>query len=794
MMNRLIIALLCAMSLQMGHAMSQSERLNAVADSLDRNLKEWKVPQRRIAITSCGAMGNGKTICTKAIQRALDRCSQQGGGTVVVPFKGKGKSDYVTGTIELRANVMLEVEKGARLLGSTSLADYPDKVEQMKSVMSEKHRYRISLIYAERIQNTGICGEGEIYFRGERENFPGPETSTAIEGRPFGIRMIECRNVVVRDIYLHNSAAWMQSYLCCEDLIFDGMKVMNNANYNNDGLDPDGCRNIIVRNCMICSEDDAFVMKGASQKPTENILVENSTFLTLCNAFKIGTDTQGDFSNIIARNLTLGGIPDSIKDMHHPPYRDYECSTGITLETVDGGDVHDILIENVSISRARCPIFMYIGCRGRIWAEPRVNAEGKLRMPNPPGPGRLYGITIDGVSGYDNKQQGSLIMGQENRQIENVAVRNVSLSLSQAPDADREGIFPEPPVAVDYPDAQNFGLEGSPAYGFYIRDVSSIQLENIDITPAEGDTRQMIVVGKVYKGGNPIIRKQYSADPSARVFGDTLYLYPSHDRDGSQTFDMEDYHVYTTTDMKTFHDRGVCFDALKQTSWATFGAWAPDCIERKGNYYLYYPTDKRHIGVAVSKSPLGPFHDAIGKPLISIDSPGVVCNRDFIDPCVFVDDDNQAYLFMGQNTVCAIRLNEDMVSYDGNVFIVDGCKEFFEAIWMHKYNGKYYLSYSNGSQNGHNPQIAYAVADSPLGPYRYQGIILDEVNSGTNHHSIVEYKGQWYLFYHTSDLYLSRNPQAGKEKGLRRSVCMTPLYYNPDGTIQRCLPAEIKNR
>ena len=504
--HRFLFALLCAVIWSSScQAETRRERLNAIADSLTSNLREWDVPARKITITSQGAVGDGKTVCTKAIQRALDLCSAKGGGKVVVPFKGKDKSDYVTGTIELRANVMLEVEKGARLLGSTSLSDYPDKVEQMKSVMSEKHRYRISLIYAERIQNTGICGEGEIYFRGEKQNFPGPETSTAIEGRPFGIRMIECRNVVVKDIYLHNSAAWMQSYLCCEDLIFDGMKVMNNANYNNDGLDPDGCRNIIVRNCTICSEDDAFVMKGASQRPTENILVENSTFLTLCNAFKIGTDTQGDFSNIIARHLTLGGIPDSIKDMHHPPYNDYECSTGITLETVDGGDVHDILIEDVSISRARCPIFLYIGCRGRIWAQPTMDAEGKLHMPDRPGPGRLQNITIDGVTGKENKQQGSLIMGQESRHIEDISISNVNLTLSVSPYNKGTSLsFPDPPAEVDYPDAQNFGLEGSPAFGFYVRDTNGLRLNNIHVTPADGDNRDMIVFGKVHKDGDSI--------------------------------------------------------------------------------------------------------------------------------------------------------------------------------------------------------------------------------------------------------------------------------------------------
>ena len=252
--------------------------------------------------------------------------------------------------------------------------------------------------------------------------------------------------------------------------------------------------------------------------------------------------------------------------------------------------------------------------------------------------------------------------------------------------------------------------------------------------------------------GNPIITDAYSADPSAHVFGDTLWVYPSHDRDDAAAFSMEDYHAYYTTDMTQWHDAGVIFSPFKQTLWAKSAAWAPDCVERNGKYYLYYPTDKRHIGVAVGDSPKGPFHDPLGHPLLSIDSPGVVCDRDFIDPAVFIDDDGQAYLFVGQNTVCCVKLNDNMVSYDGKVHIIEGVKDFFEAVWVHKRNGIYYMSYSDGPFRGHEPRIAYCTATSPMGPYTYRGVILDPVNSGTNHHSIVTFHGQDYLFYHTADV------------------------------------------
>lgn len=286
--------------------------------------------------------------------------------------------------------------------------------------------------------------------------------------------------------------------------------------------------------------------------------------------------------------------------------------------------------------------------------------------------------------------------------------------------------------------------------------------------------------------GNPIITDAYSADPSAHVFGDTLWVYPSHDRDDAAAFSMEDYHAYYTTDMTQWHDAGVIFSPFKQTLWAKSAAWAPDCVERNGKYYLYYPTDKRHIGVAVGDSPKGPFHDPLGHPLLSIDSQGVVCDRDFIDPAVFIDDDGQAYLFVGQNTVCCVKLNDDMVSYDGKVHIIEGVKDFFEAVWVHKRNGIYYMSYSDGPFRGHDPRIAYCTATSPMGPYTYQGVILDPVNSGTNHHSIVTYRGQDYLFYHTADI--SRRLTPDYHCGVRRSVCVDSLFYNQDGTIRKVKP------
>jgi len=293
----------------------------------------------------------------------------------------------------------------------------------------------------------------------------------------------------------------------------------------------------------------------------------------------------------------------------------------------------------------------------------------------------------------------------------------------------------------------------------------------------------------ISKAQNPFITHMYTADPSARVFNDTLYVYPSHDPDTATWFNMVDWHVFSTTDMKNWTDHGIAL-SLDDVEWAEKYAWAPDCNFYNGRYYFYYPTDQDYIGVAVGDRPYGPFEDPLGKPLITRQTPGVVNNRDLIDPTIFIDDDQTPYLIFGQNDVNIVKLNHDMISFSDSVKVIQGADHFFEAAWMHKHNGNYYLSYSG------NGQILYGMSDSPYGPFTYKGVILDEVNSLTNHHSIVKYKGRWYLFYHNSDLYFSKNKDDDGSKGwdglhpFRRSICVDYLHYNKDGTIRQVKPTE----
>ncbi len=442
------------------------DRLNQMADSLTKNLKPWKVPNNVFKVEDFGAVGDSQTVNTKAIQNAIEACSQKGGGVVLF-----ANGEYVTGTIRLKSGVMLEVANKAKILGSTNIADYPEKVDNFKM-------FRQSLICAEKCVNIGIRGKGEVYFRGELANFPGEETLGKMVNRPFGIRMVDCKNVVLQNIFLHNAAAWMQSYMYCQNMIFDGIKVINQANYNNDGLDPDGCANVIIRNCYINAEDDAMCLKGASGKPSYNFLIENSTFLSSCNALKTGTETQGDFFNIVARNLQLGGIPSETYALKR-----HDASSGITLATVDGGNVHNVLISNVKIDRSRCPIFIRIGSRLR----PVYN--------NPPKEvGFLKNIVIEDVTGDGNYREGSLILGIKDHPINDIVIKNYKIKMEGSSDSSLlSKTVPENDTG--YPDTRFFIKQGIPSYGFYIRHANNINISNADITPNKKEVRSAVVVG-----------------------------------------------------------------------------------------------------------------------------------------------------------------------------------------------------------------------------------------------------------------------------------------------------------
>lgn len=282
-----------------------------------------------------------------------------------------------------------------------------------------------------------------------------------------------------------------------------------------------------------------------------------------------------------------------------------------------------------------------------------------------------------------------------------------------------------------------------------------------------------VVTAQPAMAANPIIADRFVADPSAHVFGDRMYIYATDDETNSNTYwDSKDWRAYSSSDLATWTDHGSFFDIPGGFSWGTGLAWAPDVAFRNGFYYFYAPVDRTKIGVARSTSPTSGFRDVRGTPLID-KARDANTGDEPIDPAVFTDDDGQAYMFIGTRTPKVVKLGADMMSTTGGLqnVVINGGPSYGEAPWMHKRNGIYYLSYSTGWPG----QIAYATSDNPMGPFTYRGIILDYTNISTNHQSILEYRGQWYIVYH-------RNARTGGGN-YKRSLAMEYLNYNADGTI-----------
>lgn len=282
---------------------------------------------------------------------------------------------------------------------------------------------------------------------------------------------------------------------------------------------------------------------------------------------------------------------------------------------------------------------------------------------------------------------------------------------------------------------------------------------------------------------NPIAQNVYTSDPAPMVYGNTFFMYTGHDADGADYYTMPDWKCYSSTDMQNWTDHGTIL-SWDDFSWAEKDtAWAAQCIERNGKFYMYVTlvpaeTGGRAIGVAVADSPTGPFKDALGKPLCGP-------NWDFIDPTVFIDDDGQAYLYFGNPNPYYVRLNEDMISYDGEITKVQMTTESFgtdpagdgtaytEGPWLTKRGDLYYLLYA---ANGIPENIAYSTAPTPTGPWTYRGVIMPtEGRSFTNHCGVVDYKGHSYFAYHNGAL------EGGN--GFQRSAAVEEFTYNPDGTF-----------
>jgi arabinoxylan arabinofuranohydrolase len=305
-----------------------------------------------------------------------------------------------------------------------------------------------------------------------------------------------------------------------------------------------------------------------------------------------------------------------------------------------------------------------------------------------------------------------------------------------------------------------------------------------------------IIASSMIHADNPIFSQRFTADPSGLEYNGRLYLYCSHDLDGQTGYDMVDFTCISTDDLVNWTDHGEVFKVPNNAVWAG-RAYAPQVVYKDDTFYLYFGNGGDSIGVAKSSSPTGPFTDAKGSALITRSMPN--CNVQWcFDPSVFIDSDGQAYLYFGgggPGNARVIQLGSDMISTVGSAITIDApC--FFEAAWMHKYNDKYYFSYSSDFSAG-AATIEYMMSDSPTADFTAMSTVLPNPpdNSGNNnHHSIFSFQGDWYIAYHNRKVAIDR----GVDPVYQRSVCIDRLNYNSDGAIQQVSitsdgPPQLKN-
>jgi polygalacturonase len=401
-----------------------------------------------------GAAGDGTRMDTRSIQAAVDVCAAAGGGNVYF-----APGAYLSGTIFLKSGVALYLEAGATLLGSQRLEDYPSTVSKIRSY-TDNYTAK-SLIYGEGLSRIAILGRGVI--DGQGAAFHGP-----YKVRPYMIRIIDCRNVLVADVTIRNSPMWVQHYLASDEVEIRNVTVHSLVNSNNDGIDIDGCQRVRISDCEIVCGDDAIVLKSTLNRPCRDVAVTNCVLSTRCNALKLGTESNGGFENIVVSNCTI-----------------YETNlAGIAVEMVDGGLLDRVLFTNIAIQKAGAPIFIRLGNRARPF---------ETNGPRPP-IGRLRNVMISNIEAVAGRNEGCSVTGLAGHEAENITIENVRMRFpggGTAEHTSRE--VPENPDR--YPEFKMFGV--LPAYGLYCRHVKNLKLRNIETSFDGHDARPGLVCDDV---------------------------------------------------------------------------------------------------------------------------------------------------------------------------------------------------------------------------------------------------------------------------------------------------------
>lgn len=414
---------------------------------------------KNIDITQYGAKADGITINTKIIQKAIDSCAMTGGGKVIIPA-----GIFLSGTIYLKSHVNLHLEEGAILKGSNQFIDY----QQLNKTPA--------LIIAENLVQVAITGLGTIDGNGKDQNF---QKGEGARGRPMLLFFVNCKDVTVKNIRLRNSAFWTEKYMGCDGVLVTGISVNAHANWNNDGIDMDS-KNVIISDCRFDTNDDAICLKSERKEPCENVTITNCIAASNCNAIKFGTGSTGGFINININNCIVHkASEDNIWHWQQRLKNITESNTvisGIAIECVDGGNIDQVNISNITMKDVQTPIFIRLGDRNQH-------------------AGSLEHINISNIIATSESNMCSTISGIPGFLVKDLVIRNVYLVNHSAGKVNNR-IDTIPENIKGYPENRMFGTE-LPAAGFYIRHAGNIKLENISLSTASGEERSFLVADDV---------------------------------------------------------------------------------------------------------------------------------------------------------------------------------------------------------------------------------------------------------------------------------------------------------
>lgn len=405
-----------------------------------------------IDITKYGAVGDGKTLNSIAIQKAIDDCSKSGGGKVLFPA-----GTWLCGTILLKDNVVLLLDENAILLGSANIADY-FIVDGFTDGTGQVMGY--CFVGAIDVKNVGIKGIGIINGQGKLVRESGGKIK-----RPFLIRFVRCENVDVSDVNLQSSAAWTMHIFNCKKVNVEGISIFSRGLPNNDGIDIDCCEDVAIKNCDITSDDDAICFKTTSPFPCKNIVVSNIKARTNCSAIKIGTESTGDFQNIKISGMRIS----------------YAGLGAIKLLSVDGSHLENVVISDIEADTVNVAIMLRLGARLKTFRPGDKKKET----------GTLSNISISNVKVKHASLAGIIFSGIPGHNIESVKLENINITLPGGGSADDAKIKLAENISA-YPETRMFG-KIIPAYGVYVRHAMGLRMKNITLSLIKADARPALI-------------------------------------------------------------------------------------------------------------------------------------------------------------------------------------------------------------------------------------------------------------------------------------------------------------